>query len=320
MDTKTLISIVIPIYNETSNIPGFFVALKKILIGISGNYSWEIIFINDGSSDNSQFELIKLSRENQSEGISLKILEFSRNFGKEAALSAGLKEARGEAALMIDADFQHPLELIPEFIKKWTEGNEVIIGVRKKNKNCGLIKRCGSFLFYKIIGGISKLEMRPNETDFRLVDREVIDAFNGLQEHNRMTRALIDWLGFKREHIFFEANERADGQAGYNLGKLIGLAMNSFVSLSLLPLKLAGYLGIFIIFTDGPFGLYIFLGKYFFDWPYANSFSGPAQLAFLTTFLIGIVLASLGLVALYIAHIHAEVLRRPLYIIRKRKN
>lgn len=314
MEKGALVSVIVPIYNEASNIPGFFASLRRILQAMPG-YDWELIFINDGSQDNSQAELEKLEVHDSAE-LAVKILEFSRNFGKEAALSAGLEKASGLAALMIDADFQHPLELIPEFIKRWEAGAEVVIGVRKKNKNYGLIKRCGSFLFYKIIGRISKLEMRPNETDFRIVDRCVVDAFKGLKEKNRMTRALIDWLGFKREYFLFEANERADGHAAYSISKLIRLAMNSFVSLSLLPLKLAGYLGLFIMLTDGPFGLYVMLGKYVFHWPYAESFSGPAQLALLITFLVGIVLTSLGLVALYIAHIHAEVLGRPLYVAR----
>jgi len=135
-----------------------------------------------------------------------------------------------------------------------------------------------------------------------------------------MTRALINWLGFKCDYIHFKANERASGNAGYNFSKLVSLALNSFVALSLFPLKLAGYLGIFIILTIGPFGLYIMLGKYIFDWEYASSFSGPAQLAILITFLVGIILSSLGLIALYIANIQSEVVGRPLYIIRRRKN
>jgi dolichol-phosphate mannosyltransferase len=313
MEDKTLISIVVPVYNEAENIPRFFVDLKKILSGLEEKYDWEIIFIDDGSRDSSAAELQKITDSR------VRVLELSRNFGKEAALSAGLSQARGEAAVMIDADFQHPMELIPEMINKWEAGAEVVVGVRKKNKKAGLVKRAGSFVFYKVIRRISAVEIMPNETDFRLVSREVIDAFNQLREKNRMTRALIDWIGFKRDYIYFEANERADGHAGYSISKLISLALNSFVSLSLLPLKLAGYLGIFIIFTVGPFGFYVLLGKYVFDWAYAASFSGPAQLAFLITFLVGVILSSLGLVALYIAHIHHEVLGRPLYIIRRKK-
>lgn len=322
MENKTLISIIVPIYNEAENIPGFFGSIKKILMTLEDRYRWEIIFIDDGSTDSSVGELKKIGNSEIyiNENKPVNILEFSRNFGKEAALSAGLHEARGEAAIMIDADFQHPMELISDFIRKWEEGAEIVIGIRKTNRKAGLIKRAGSFLFYKIISNISSVSIIPNETDFRLINREVIEAFNGLNESNRMTRALIDWLGFKRDYIYFEANERANGHAGYNFMKLVALALNSFVSLSLFPLKLAGYLGLLIIFTAGPFGLYIIIGKYLAHWAYPSSFSGPAQLAFLITFLVGIILTSLGLIALYIAHIHSEVLRRPLYILRERKN
>ncbi|MDP2947707.1 MAG: glycosyltransferase family 2 protein [Nanoarchaeota archaeon] len=314
MREKPIISIVNPIYNEAENIPRFFRALAQVLSGLEEKYEWEIIFIDDGSGDSSAEELRKLNDGR------IQVLEFSRNFGKEAALSAGLNQARGEAALMIDADFQHPLELIPEFIAKWEAGAEVVIGIRKKNKKAGLIKNAGSFIFYRIIRRISTVDIIPNETDFRLIGRGVIDAFNRLGESKRMTRALIDWLGFRRDYLYFEAPERTNGRAGYSFSKLVRLAFNSFVSLSLLPLRLAGDLGIFIILTIGPFGLYVMLGKYVFDWTYAASFSGPAQLALLITFLVGIVLCSLGLVALYIAHIHDEVLARPLYIIRRESN
>lgn len=313
MGEKLIISIIIPIYNEAENIPRFFKALAQVLSGLEEKYDWEAIFIDDGSLDSSVSELHKIT------GSRVRVLEFSRNFGKEAALSAGLNQAKGQAAIMIDADFQHPLELIPEFIAKWEAGAEVVVGLRKTNKKAGLVKRVGSFIFYKIISRISAVNILPNETDFRLIDREVIDAFKRLAETNRMTRALIDWLGFKRDYLYFEAPARTDGQAGYSFSKLVRLALNSFVSLSLLPLRLAGYLGVFIIFTVGPFGLYILLGKYAFSWTFAADFSGPAQLAFLITFLVGVILSSLGLVALYIAHIHNEVLGRPLYILRRPK-
>lgn len=313
MNANKTISLIVPVFNEAKNIPSFYVALKEILE--TSGYRYEILFINDGSEDSSAEELVKISGDER-----VKILDFSRNFGKEIALTAGLNHCSGEAAIMIDADFQHPLELIPDFLAKWERGAEVVVGVRQKNKNCGLIKRYGSFLFYKIINRISEQPLVPNSTDFRLLDRVVIDEFNKFTERNRLTRALIAWLGFRREYIYFEAKERRDGLAAYNVRKLISLAMNSFISLSLFPLKMAGYLGIVIVLTVGPFGLYVLIGKYLADWYYASSFSGPAQLALLLTFLVGIVLCSLGLVALYIAHIHKEVLGRPLYVLRGKKD
>ena len=313
MENKPLISVIIPVYNEAENIPIFFSSLAQVLSPLAAKYDWEIIFVDDGSTDASGAQLRKLADSR------VRVLEFSRNFGKEAALSAGLNQARGAAAIMIDADLQHPVELIPEFIKKWEAGAEVVVGIRKTNRRAGLVKRLGSSLFYKIMRRISAVQIKPNETDFRLVDREVIDAFNRLTETGRMTRALINWLGFKRDYIYFEANDRTNGRAGYSFSKLVALALNSFVSLSLLPLKMAGYLGVFIVLGVGIFGFYVFIGKYIFEWAFPSSFSGSAQLALLITFLVGVILSSLGLVALYVAQIHNEILGRPLYIIRRKK-
>jgi dolichol-phosphate mannosyltransferase len=220
---------------------------------------------------------------------------------------------------MIDADLQHPINLVPDFIGKWEDGAEVVIGIRNKNKSVGMMKRIGSSFFYKIINKISDVEVVPNATDYRLLDRVVIDQFNRFTETNRMTRALIDWLGFKRVYINFEANERIHGTASYSFWKLMKLAMNSFVSLSLLPLKLAGYLGILITSISGLAGFYILLGKYFLRTPFASTFSDSENLAILLVFFVGIILMSIGLLALYIANIHGEVINRPMYIVRKRK-
>ncbi|MFA5047573.1 MAG: glycosyltransferase family 2 protein [Patescibacteria group bacterium] len=309
------ISIIVPIYNEAKNLPLLSDALKKMAGGLA-DYAFEFVMINDGSTDESQAMLERFSASDER----FKTLEFSRNFGKEMATSAGLKNCSGEAAIMIDADLQHPIELIPEFIKKWEAGNDVIIGIRQSNQGEGVIKKFGSYCFYKIINKITDLNIIPAATDFRLVDRQVIDEFNKFQERNRMTRALIDWLGYRRGYINFQAKPRLDGRPGYSFIKLLRLAINSFISLSLFPLKLAGYLGIVITVVSGFLGLYILLGKYVFYNAFAASFSGPAQLAILTVFLVGIILICLGLIALYIAHIHDEVLGRPLYVIRKKRS
>lgn len=194
-----------------------------------------------------------------------------------------------------------------------------MVGVRRKNNDGGIVKKFGSYLFYKIINRISETWIVPNATDFRLLDRMVIDEFNKLSEKNRMTRALIAWMGFRRELIYFEAGRRINGKAGYSTLKLIRLAFHSMVSLSLFPLQLAGYLGIIITILSGGLGLFIFFVEYVFDNLWGLYFSGPAILAVIILFLVGIILICLGLIALYIAHIHDEVIHRPLYIIRKKK-
>jgi len=308
MSQEKTISLIIPIYNEEKNIPILYETVKKVINNTS--YSWELIFVNDGSADKSIFELKKIRNIDNR----VKIIDFSRNFGKEIATTAGINNCHGDACMMIDADLQHPVELIPEFLKKWEEGAEVVVGVRKKNKGEGWVKKFGSYFFYKIINRISDMEIVSQATDFRLLDKEVINEFNKMTERNRMTRALIDWMGFKRQYISFEANERLHGEASYSFWKLLRLAFNSVISFSLFPLRIAGYLGIFITLISGLLGLFIFITKYVMG---SMEFSGPAILAVVTLFLIGIVLICLGLIALYIANIHGEVSNRPLYIIRK---
>lgn len=308
------ISIVIPAYNEEKNIHPVY---KKIteLFGASGmDYSYEIIFVNDGSTDDTINEIEKLTQEDER----VKFIDFSRNFGKEIATSAGLNNCSGDACIMIDADLQHPIELIPEFIKKWEQGFEVVIGVRKKSKSDSVIKKIGSKIFYKLINQIVSIKVVPGSTDFRLLDKKVIDEFKRFTETERITRILIDWLGFKREYINFEANDRLNGTASYGFWKLVKLAINGFVSLSLFPLRLAGYLGIFITSVSGMAGLYILLGKYFFHWHFASTFSDAENLAIFIVFLVGIMLMSTGLIALYVANIHGEVIKRPMYVIRNK--
>ncbi|HRY28267.1 MAG TPA: glycosyltransferase family 2 protein [Candidatus Moranbacteria bacterium] len=309
-----LISIIIPVYNEEKNIPLIHGELRKIFANLQ-NYDFEIIFVNDGSQDKSIEEIRKLSEADQN----VKYIDFSRNFGKEIATTAGINNCQGDACIMLDADLQHPPSVIPEFLAKWENGAEVVVGVRKKNHRESLIKSAGSWFYYKIINNISETSIVPDATDFRLLDRIVIDEFNKFSERNRMTRALIAWLGFRREYMLFDSPARAHGKAAYSTAKLIKLALSSFVSMSLLPLKLAGYLGIMVTILSGLLGLFIFFDKYIWGDPFGFSFSGPASMAVLNTFFIGIVLSCLGLIALYIANIHGEVINRPMYVIRKRK-
>lgn len=304
------ISIIVPVYNEEKNISLLFAEMENVLAQIQ-NYAFEIIFINDGSQDGSHQALSDLSQKDRR----IRVIEFSRNFGKESATSAGLIECLGDAAIMIDADLQHPVNKINEFIRYWEEGAEVVVGVREKNKGEGLIKKFGSWLFYKLINKISEMELVSGATDFRLLDRIVIDEFKKLNEKSRMTRALIDWLGFRRKYVFFQANKRLHGKASYSVWKLIKLAFASMVSLSLFPLRVAGYLGILITILSGLLGAYMFSVNYILG---EVNFSAPAILAVIIVFLMGIVLICLGLIALYIANIHNEVIGRPMYIIRKK--
>lgn len=308
------ISIIVPVFNEELNAPILYQHLKKVLSTIA--YEIEILFINDASTDGSQTVLEGIAASDPT----VNVVEFSRNFGKEIATTAGINLCTGDACIMIDADLQHPVALIPEFITRWEDGAEVVVGVRKASRGEGFVKRMGSWMFYKILNSIAYTKLTAYATDFRLLDREVIDAFNRFTEQYRITRGLIDWLGYRREYVYFTSNERMNGEASYNFVKLCRLAMNSFVSLSLFPLRLAGYLGIFITLFAGIIGFVIFITKYVWVTNWGLSISGSAILAVIIVFLVGIVLMSLGLIALYIANIHSEVINRPLYVVRNKHN
>lgn len=312
---KQLISLVVPVFNEEKNINLFYSEAKRVFSGIKKS-NYEIIFINDGSRDNSVTEISYLQKKDKH----IKLVDFSRNFGKEIATTAGLHAATGDAVIMIDADLQHPIELMPEFIEKWRSGAEVVVGVRQKYGKESIQKRLYSWLFYKILNSMAEVKVIPGATDYRLLDRVVVDEFNRFSERNRMTRGLIDWLGFRREYIYFTSSERKNGTANYSFRKLFKLAIDSFVSLSLFPLRLAGWLGIFITSIAGTLGLFMLIEDQILNDPLNLNFSGPAALAVINMFLVGIILMSLGLIALYIANIHSEVINRPLYVTRKSRS
>lgn len=305
------ISVVIPVYNEEKNIPLIRQEVTSVFLSLP--YEYEIIFVNDGSRDNSFLEIFKLSRED----THVKGLDFSRNFGKETALSAGCHVAFGDAVITMDADLQHPAALIPELIKHWEGGAEVVYTVRRKNEGASLTKRVTSRMYYWLFNKITSVTTEPRSTDFRLMDKKVIDVFRKFPERERMFRGMVDWMGYKRSRVEFVARERQHGQAGYSYAKLFGLAINSFTSFSLLPLKIAGYLGVIITACSGLLLIVMFVAQFFKGW---WVFTPLSILATVNIFLVGIVLISLGFVALYIARIHSEVINRPLYIVREKVN
>lgn len=310
--TGKLISFIVPVHNEVKNIPLLLHEVQQVAKG--GHYDYELIFVNDGSTDGST-AVIDMMADAHPE---IRHIEFSRNFGKEAATTAGLHAARGDAAICFDADLQHPLKLIPEFIRKWEEGADVVVGVRRQSKSDGLVKRLGSYWFYKIINQISETQIVPQSTDYRLIDRAVLDQFNTFPERGRLTRGLIDWLGFKREYIAFDAAERQHGNPAYGIVRLTRLAINSFLSFSLFPLRLAMYLGIVIVLLSGALGSVMLYAL--FDTTDQFYFTGPAMLATAILFLVGVVLVCQGLLAFYIGQIYQEVQGRPLYVVRSRPN
>ncbi len=313
MPDRQLISVVIPLYNEANNVRPLYDALGSVFASLDVEH--EFIFVDDGSTDGTTAALGEIAHADPS----ARVIELSRNFGKEIAVTAGVRAAKGDACIIMDADLQHPPALIPEFIRRWRGGAEVVIGVREGGAG-GFLRRVCSRAYYAILGAISETRVIPNATDFRLLDRAVIDQFNRFTEKSRMNRALIDWLGFRREYVTFAAPPRADGKSRYGTVRLVRLAVSSIVSHSLFPLKFAGYLGVSITLVSGALGAFIFVEKYVLADPLELNISGPAILAVINLFLVGIVLTCLGLIALYIANIHGEVTGRPLYVVRSRRN
>jgi len=308
----SLISIVIPVFCEEKNIQKLYRRLEKIAKTIKG-YDWEYIYVNDGSSDGSINELHKLAALDKK----LKVLNLSRNFGKEIALSAGVEAASGNAVITIDADLQHPPELIPEMIKRWEAGVDIVATLRRRIEKQPMMRKIGSRLFYWIMKKISMVEMASQSTDFRLLDRKVANAFKSITEKSRIYRGIIDWMGFKKEYLEFDANARMEGNPGYSYKKLFTLAINSITSYSLFPLKVAGILGITISLVSCLLLSAMLPTRFIFNSAY---FSPLSFVVVSNTLLIGIVLICLGLIALYIGNIYNEVANRPLYIVRDRLN
>jgi glycosyltransferase involved in cell wall biosynthesis len=310
------ISLIIPVYNEEKNVPLAYKELTKLFSEEIPNYNYEFVFTNDGSRDKTAEEVEKLTAIDKN----VKYIEFSRNFGKEMAVTAGMNHCTGDACIIVDCDLQYPIEKIPEFIQKWEEGNDIVIGLRGKKNEKNFVYKWGSKIYSYIIQKISDHEIVEGAIDFRLMDRVVIDAFNELSEKNRMTRALIDWLGFKKCYVSYTEKERLYGVPAYNFNRRVKLALNGIVSQSLFPLKFAGYLGIFITSFSSLLGVMIFVEKYILQDHFRWGISGSAILALINLFLVGIMLVCLGLIALYIANIHTEVNNRPMYVVRKKKN
>lgn len=313
MVNKKKISIVIPVFCESENLLLLCDRLEAVTSKMP-EYEWEYMYVNDGSTDDSLKVLLDMSDRNER----IKILDLSRNFGKEIALTAGTHEAvRSDAVICIDSDLQHPPELIPALVKEWEAGVEIVATIRTTTQKESLFRRFASHSYYWLMSKISGLDMVSQTTDFRLYDQKVIQVFELATERDRMFRGIMDWMGFRKTYIEFEADSRNSGRANYSYLKLWQLAISSITSFSLWPLRLTGYLGVFITAGSGLLLIWMSLNFLFGS---EVIYSALAIVVVANTFLIGIVLMAIGLVALYIGSIHTEVINRPLYIVREKVN
>ena len=301
------ISVVVPMYYEEEVAKECYTRLKNVLEKIE-NYNYEIIFINDGSKDKTLEILKEIAKENKN----VKIISFSRNFGHQCAVTAGLRYVTGDAIVIIDADLQDPPELIPEMIKLWEDGNDVIYGKRKSREGESRFKLLTASMFYKTLNALSDVEIPKDTGDFRLVDRKVVEVINSLPEHNKFLRGLFSWVGFKQKAYEYERKERYAGKTKYPLKKMLKLAQDGIFSFSIKPLKIVGAMGILSVIISIMLFVYAVL-SYAFDWN--NLVPGWTSLMVTMTFIGGMILISLWMIGEYIGRIYDETKRRPEYII-----
>ncbi len=307
------ISLVIPMYYEEEVANECYNKVSNVLKGLEEKYDYEIIFVNDGSKDKTLEILEKIAKEDEK----VKIISFSRNFGHQAAVTAGLKEVTGDAIVIIDADLQDPPELIPEMLELWEQGNEVIYGKRKTRKGESAFKLLTAKMFYKTLNALSDVEIPKDTGDFRLVDRKVVDVINSLPEHNKFLRGLFSWVGFKQKAYEYERQERFAGKTKYPLKKMLKLASDGIISFSTKPIKLVGALGILSIFISIIILIYALI-SYIFK---LNDLSaGWTSIMVAITFFAGVQLLSLWVISEYIGRIYDEAKGRPQYIIDKKMN
>lgn len=301
--TPFKLSVVVPCLNEGSHLKEFIIALSSSVELITSSY--QIIIINDGSKDNTRDIALDLISSGN-----VRYLEFSRNFGKEAALMAGIDHATGDATLLIDADFQHPLDKLPEMAALWKSGYEMIYGVVANRKGESVSKRLGTRLLYKLLN-TSDIAIPENAGDFRWLDRKVVNALKNLPERNRFMKGLYAWVGFKSIAIPFEPKNRESGKSTFSMGRLIKLGMSGLTSFSAAPLQLWIGIGALISFLALVYGTYVIVDTVV----YGNAVSGWPTLTVALMLFSGIQLLSIGILGEYIGRIFTEVKQRPLYVI-----
>jgi glycosyltransferase involved in cell wall biosynthesis len=300
------LSCVIPCYNEAANL--------RLLLPILGAHlsacaaQWEVILVNDGSRDDTSAVFEEWTRQ-----PGIRAIEFSRNFGKEAALTAGLQAANGDVIVLMDADMQHPPKLVADMVSQWQTGADVVYALRANRDDESLFKQLGTRAFYRLINSKSRFHVPPDAGDFRLMDRTVVDALLALPERNRFMKGLYAWVGFKSVAIPYEPAERAVGTTHYNALKLIAFSIDGLTAFTTWPLRLASIAGVVMALFAFIYGIFVMVDFLL----YGNAVSGWTTIIVLLLFFVGIQLISLGILGEYIARIFEEVKNRPLFVVRR---
>jgi glycosyltransferase involved in cell wall biosynthesis len=305
---EVYISCVVPLHNEEDNVISFFTQLQELLRSLTN--SFEIIAVDDGSRDLTVDKIKRLP-----EDYRVKLLSFSRNFGKESALTAGLEYSAGDVVILLDADFQHPLAVLPLFLKEWGAGFDMVYGVRENRDNESRSKRGFARLFYWIMGQITQIDIPNDAGDFRLLDRKVVTTLNSIKEHTRFMKGLYAWVGFKKIAVSYVVQERAAGKSSWGFVKLTELAITGITSFSNVPLRIWGFIGFIISLLSLIYAVYIISVTLL----YGADLPGFPTLAAAIMFFGGIQLLSIGILGEYIARIFTEVKMRPNYIIDEKQ-
>jgi glycosyltransferase involved in cell wall biosynthesis len=300
------LSCVIPCYNEAPNLRLLLPLLAQGLGGCTAE--WEVVLVNDGSRDDTAAVFDEWTQQPGFRGI-----EFSRNFGKEAALTAGLQAANGDVVVLMDADLQHPPELVADMVKHWQSGADVVYALRANRDDESLFKQLGTRAFYRLINAKSRFQVPPDAGDFRLMDRSVVDALLALPERNRFMKGLYAWVGFKSVAIPYEPAERAAGKSHYSALRLLAFSIDGLTAFTTWPLRVASIAGVVMAAIAFLYGIVITI-DFLIN---GNSVSGWTTIIVCLLFFVGLQLISLGILGEYIARIFEEVKNRPLYVVRR---
>ncbi len=301
------VEIIVPAYNEEEVLPEFHKRISTVLDSMPVKF--EIMYVNDGSTDNTSLVLKELYEKDHR----VSIIDLSRNFGKEIAMTAGLDYSKGDSVIIIDADLQDPPELIPEFIKHWIDGYDVVYGKRIERAGESMVKKMTANTFYRLIHNMGKVKVPEDTGDFRLLSRKAVDALKPLREQHRFMKGLFTWIGYTQKEVLYKRDPRYAGHTKWNYWKLWNFALEGITSFTISPLKIASYLGLLTALTSFVYALYIVYKTIIYGDPVA----GYPSLMAVILFLGGVQLLTLGVIGEYLGRIFNETKQRPLYFLDK---
>lgn len=305
-NNKSQISIVIPCYNEEGNVKLIYDSVSSVL----SEYNIEIVFVDDNSKDNT----LNIIQDLADKDPNVKYVSFSRNFGHQSALRAGLQYASGDCVISMDGDMQHPPELLPKMIQKWKEGYDIVYTMRNDIENIPFLKRVTSSLFYKLINSLSDIEINEGSADFRLLDKRIVKVLvNDITEYHLFYRGLISWIGYKQAGIEYIPNKRYSGKTKYSIGKMINFAIDGITSFSIKPLKLAILLGLFLSVLSGLYGLYALYMAIFTE----ETVKGWTSVLLSILFIGGVNMILLGIIGEYVGKLYIQSKKRPYFLVKK---